>query len=306
MRPTRAVSPASYAAGHPARPGRFYDLSNTAWPASCIASSTATRSVSQMCRVHDLQADSLDLLQLHYLLFENTCASSPNTACSSASSTSSPRPTTKACEETPPIPFQFILSATQAVCVITVEMAPHESSPDLADDWPGRSTPTRTTPDLVDAALSVGHGSLIRAILALGQGQTGGFCAASTFCPTVTRALPVLVRRPVGTRGTDRTDPTPAGQAVNRRISTLTGDRNRARLCAYHGAQLQPCFRELGRPQRATAGRETQVAPTTRQERWSASPHLRRAPVAGVSSTQCLKPWWPPGSCSTRSRPMPR
>jgi hypothetical protein len=27
--------------------------------------------VSQMCRVHDLQEDSLDLLQLRYLLFEN-------------------------------------------------------------------------------------------------------------------------------------------------------------------------------------------------------------------------------------------
>jgi len=33
--------------------------------------------VSQMCRVHDLQADSLDLLQLHYLLFENNLRIQP-------------------------------------------------------------------------------------------------------------------------------------------------------------------------------------------------------------------------------------
>jgi len=166
----------------------------------------------------------------------------------------------------------------------------------LADELAGAVDADATQrQDLVDAALSVGQ-------WLADQGYPGRwdkvkrprFCAASTFCPTVNASASCSRSSPVGTRGTDRTDPTPAGQAVNRRNIHPDRRRNRAApLRVPRPRSCSPCFRELGRPQvgRPQVGRP-QVAPTTRQERWSASPtSAPRAGRRGPVPRSGLKTW---------------
>jgi len=162
MRPNAcSFGPPSYASlAIPRDRDGFYDLSNSTWPASCIASSTATKIlVSRMCRMHDLHEDSLDLLQLRYLLFENNLRIQPEyrpltlrQVATSSAGVRQPRHV----QETPPIPFpnSFLSASAGPSAVITVEMAPQRIvAMTLADELAGAVDADATQrQDLVDAA----------------------------------------------------------------------------------------------------------------------------------------------------------
>jgi len=167
--------------------------------------------------------------------------------CSSASSNFlGRRPTTKACARTPPIPFPIhSFPQAQAVCRNHRRDGPQRIvAMTLADELAGAVDADATQRQTWSTPRSVsGNGSLIRAILAAGtRSNRPRFCAASTFCPTVNASASCSRSSACWDTGTDRTDPTPAGQAVHRRNIHPDRRRNVRAFARTTAAQLQPLF----------------------------------------------------------------